>query len=101
MRIPSFLRSIPRKWRTPRVITSLFVIELLITVAALALYGIASPDLYRTQLWQEGSDHGWNSNPDQILYAYANYRPIHYPRPWSQEYVFLSLRSSIDSYKLM
>lgn len=76
---------------------SLFAIELLVTVAALALYGIASPDLYRSQLWQEGSDHGWNSNPDQIVYAYANYRPIHYPRPWSQKCVFLALRSSIDS----
>ncbi|KAL8897040.1 MAG: hypothetical protein Q9192_002781, partial [Flavoplaca navasiana] len=35
-------------------------------------------------LWQEGSDHGWNSNPNSIIYAYANYRPVHTPLPWSQ-----------------
>lgn len=73
---------------------SLFVFELLITVAALALYGIAAPDLYRTKLWQEGSNHGWNSNPNEILYAYANYRPIKYPTPWDGAYVQESSRCS-------
>lgn len=87
MNISSCFHAIPRRWRTPKVLIGLFILELLITVAALALFGIASPDLYRTKLWQEGSDHGWNSNPNQILYAYANYRPIHYPLPWSQLYV--------------
>ncbi|KAI4159323.1 MAG: hypothetical protein LQ342_006646 [Letrouitia transgressa] len=62
----------------------LFVLELVIEIAALALFGIAQPDLYRTRLWQEGADHGWNSNPNEIIYAYANYRPIHTPLPWSQ-----------------
>ncbi|KAL8717684.1 MAG: hypothetical protein Q9225_005092 [Loekoesia sp. 1 TL-2023] len=76
--------AIPRKWKTPRTILYLFVLELLIEIAALALFGIAQPDLYRTKLWQEGSDHGWNSNPNEIIYAYANYRPIHTPLPWSQ-----------------
>ncbi|MCJ1271352.1 hypothetical protein MMC22_011252 [Lobaria immixta] len=84
MKIPSFFHAIPRHWRTRKVLIGLFVLELCVTVAALALYGIASPDLYRTKLWQEGSDHGWNSNPNQILYAYANYRPVHYPLPWSK-----------------
>jgi len=84
MRVPSFLTSIPRRWRTPRAILSLFIVELLFSVAALALYGIAQPDLYRTRLWKEGSNHGWNSNPKEIIYAYANYRPIPTPLPWSQ-----------------
>jgi len=84
MRIPSLLTSIPRRWRTPRAILSLFIVELLLSVAALALYGIAQPDLYRTRLWKEGSNHGWNSNPNEIIYAYANYRPIPTPLPWSQ-----------------
>lgn len=87
MTAKSFYQAIPRKWRTPKTMLSLFVIELLITVAALALYGIAAPDLYRTKLWQEGSNHGWNSNPNEILYAYANYRPIKYPTPWDGSYV--------------
>lgn len=77
-------RAIPRKWKTPKIIIPCFVIELIIEVAALALYGIAQPDLYRTRLWKEGSDHGWNSNPNEIIYAYANYRPIKTPLPWSQ-----------------
>ncbi|KAL8851591.1 MAG: hypothetical protein Q9221_003523 [Calogaya cf. arnoldii] len=76
--------AIPRQWKFPKVIIYLFVIELVIEVAALALYGIAQPDLYRTRLWKEGSDHGWNSNPNSIIYAYANYRPVHTPLPWSQ-----------------
>ncbi|KAL8705787.1 MAG: hypothetical protein Q9201_001133 [Fulgogasparrea decipioides] len=76
--------AIPRQWRFPRSILYLFAIELLIEIAALALFGIAQPDLYRTRLWQEGSDHGWNSNPNEIIYAYANYRPIDTPLPWSQ-----------------
>lgn len=61
----------------------LFALELAFTVAALALFGIAAPDLYRTRLWKEGSDQGWNSNPNQIIYDYANYRPVHYPLPWA------------------
>ncbi|KAL8946407.1 MAG: hypothetical protein Q9222_007192, partial [Ikaeria aurantiellina] len=78
---------IPRKWRFPRTIIYLFVIELLIEIAALALYGIAQPNLYRTKLWQEGADHGWSSDPHEIIYSYANYRPISTPLPWSQLYV--------------
>ena len=84
MRIPSFLTSIPRQWRTPKIIVGLFVLELPLTVAVLALFGIAQPDLYRTRFWQEGADHGWNSNPNQIIYGIANYRPVKAPLPWSQ-----------------
>ncbi len=44
----------------------------------LVLFGISQPDLYRTKMWQVGFDNGFNSNPNMILYAYANhglYRP--------------------------
>lgn len=88
MGIKDFCGAIPRKWKTPRAIIPLFVVELCIEIAALALYGIAQPDLYRTRLWQEGSDHGWNSSPSEIIYAYANYRPISTPLPWSQLCVY-------------
>lgn len=87
MALKDRFKAIPRKWRTPRTILYLFALELLIEIAALALFGIAQPDLYRTRLWQEGSNHGWNSNPNSIIYAYANYRPISTPLPWSQLYV--------------
>lgn len=65
-----------RKWKFPKVIIWLNVIELAGTVAALVMFGIADPDLYRTNLWQIGYDNGFNSSPDEVLYAYANYRPL-------------------------
>ncbi|KAL8814828.1 MAG: hypothetical protein Q9223_005982 [Gallowayella weberi] len=75
MGIKDCYATIPRQWKFPKAILYLFAVELIIEIAALALYGIAQPDLYRTKLWQEGSDHGWNSNPNSIIYDYANYRP--------------------------
>ena len=66
----------------------MFAVEFAGTVASLALFGIASPDLYRTGLWKDGGLNGFNSDPDEILYAYANYRPIpKIPLVWSQMYV--------------
>lgn len=88
MRVPSFLSSIPRQWRTPKVLLALFVVELPLTIAVLALFGIAQPDLYRTRFWQEGANHGWNSNPNQLIYAIANYRPVKTPLPWSQLFAY-------------
>jgi hypothetical protein len=76
-----------RRWKWPKVLIALMVIELAGTVPALALFGIASPNLYRTKLWRIGSDNGFNSSPLQVLYAYANYRPIpKIPFVWSQSY---------------
>lgn len=55
------------------------------TVATLTLFGVASPNAYRTEMWKIGGEHGFNSHPRQILYAYANYRPIpETPMVWSQ-----------------
>lgn len=79
-----------RSWKWPKVLIALMVLELGGTVAALALFGIASPDLFRTALWQVGSDNAFNSSPKQILYAYANYWPIpKTPLVWSATYVWL------------
>ncbi|KAI9842078.1 MAG: hypothetical protein M1837_007503 [Sclerophora amabilis] len=76
---------ISKSWKTPRVLLGFFVLEFLNTIAILALFGIASPDLYRTNLWGDGAMNGFNSNPNQILYAYANYEPIpKTPMVWSQ-----------------
>lgn len=63
---------------------ALFIIEFPLTVALLTLFGIADPNTYRTKMWQNGADQGFNSNPNEILYAYANYRPIDPPLVWSQ-----------------
>src|SRR5271156_4782779 len=73
----------PNKWPFYVLVVS----EFPFTVALLALFGIADPDLYRTLLWQDGADNGFNSNPNAALYAAANYRPYTTPKVWSQLYV--------------
>lgn len=85
MKFPSFF--ITRGWRIPPLMVALFSLEFLLTIACLTLFGIADSDTYRTKLWQNGSDQGFNSSPNEILYAYANYQPIHVPTVWSQLYV--------------
>ena len=87
MKMPS-LSWINLEWRWQKFFYILIVAEVPFTVSALALFGIADPDLYRTQLWQEGANHGWNSDPIEILYSYANYAPINTPTPWNQWYVW-------------
>lgn len=64
-------------------------LELPFTIVILTLTGIASHNLYRTKLWQDGADNGFNSSPDEQLYAAANYRPYKVPTVWSELYVFL------------
>jgi hypothetical protein len=65
------------------------VAELPITIVILTLTGIASHNLYRSLLWQDGADNGFNSAPDEALYAAANYRPYKPPVVWSGLYVAL------------
>ena len=80
--------NISKRWKQPKILLYLMVLELLGTVAALAMFGIAEPNLYRTRMWQIGYDNKFNSNPKQILYAYANHRPIPTtPFVWSAAYV--------------
>jgi hypothetical protein len=65
--------------------TALLCIEFFFTVAALTLYAVAQPDVYRTKLWQDGFDNGFNSSPGQSLYSYANHEKTHKtPIVWSQ-----------------
>lgn len=89
-KIPSLPWWFKIDWRGSKILPYLMVLELPLTVAGLALFGIADPDTYRTILWQEGSNHGWNSDPSELLYAYANYRPIQAPAPWNQLYALSS-----------
>ncbi|KAF7160324.1 hypothetical protein CNMCM5623_005844 [Aspergillus felis] len=58
-------------------------VELPFTIVIMTLTGIASHNLYRTKLWQDGADNGFNSSPDEQLYAAANYRPYTVPTVWS------------------
>lgn len=60
--------------------------ELMGIIPLLVIFGISSPDLYRTKMWEVGFDNHFNSNPKQILYAYANHRPLpKIPFVWSYE----------------
>lgn len=63
------------------------IVELPFTVVILTLTGIASHDLYQSKLWQDGADNGFNSAPDEVLYAMANYRPFKVPMVWNTLYV--------------
>ena len=74
-----------KNWRMQKLFFVLLVIEIPLTIALLALFGIADPDTYRTKLWRNGSLKGFNSDPSEILYAYANYRPISVPLIWSKQ----------------
>jgi len=75
---------VTRHWRYANLMYGLFVVEFLLIVAVLTLFGIADPNTYRTKLWQNGADKGFNSDPSIVLYSYANYRPIDTPVVWSQ-----------------
>ncbi|KAK6074181.1 hypothetical protein SCUP234_08062 [Seiridium cupressi] len=66
-------RILHREWRSLKAMWLIMPAELACTVATLVLFGIAQPDLFRTQLWQAGNDLGFNSSPNIILYAYANH----------------------------
>jgi hypothetical protein len=81
---PRWCLSIAHRWRLPRVMLGLMGLEIPLIIALLALFGIADPDTYRTKLWQNGFNEGFNSDPHEILYDYANYRPVHIPLVWSR-----------------
>lgn len=79
-----------RKWpKISRKATIwLMPLELIGLIAVLVVFGIAQPDLYRTKMWQIGFDNKLNSNPNMILYAYANFKPLpKVPLIWSSTYV--------------
>lgn len=67
-----------RKWPTKarKAIWYLMALELVGLVPILVIFGIAQPDLYRTDMWRIGFLNGLNSNPNRVLYAYANYQPM-------------------------
>lgn len=78
------MRILGRYWVLSPLVWALFILEFLFTIAMLTLFGIADPNTYRGKLWQEGADLGYNSNPNEILYSYANHNPIDTPLVWSE-----------------
>ncbi|PKS08209.1 hypothetical protein jhhlp_001056 [Lomentospora prolificans] len=89
-------RIIHRKWRLRKPMWWGMVLELLGLVPILVLFGIEQPDLYRTKFWQIGFDNKLNSNPNMILYAYANHRPLPtIPFVWSQSLTDFNVAISV------
>lgn len=85
-----------RKWsRTPRLaIRWLMLAEFIGLVPILTIFGLSQPDLYRTNMWRIGWDHRLNSNPDIILFAYANHvAQPKLPLIWSRTSVTASSKS--------
>jgi len=99
-RRPEGYQPIHRKW--PRAARRgtwyLMPLELLGLIPALVIFGISQPDLYRTDMWQIGFDNKLNSNPNMILYAYANYRPLpNVPLVWSKTLTSFNVAISVIS----
>ncbi|CAI0650632.1 unnamed protein product [Colletotrichum noveboracense] len=65
-----------RKWLLRPWMWAIFPLELAGLVPLLVLFGIAQPDLYRTKMWEIGHAYGFNSSPNMVLYAYANYESL-------------------------
>jgi len=75
-----------RRWRVKRPLYWAMLPELALTIAVLVLFGIQQPDLFRSLFWRIGYELRMNSNPNIILYAYANHQPLpKIPFVWSRE----------------
>ncbi len=78
-------RILHRPWRAKRPLYYGMVLELAGIVPLLVLFGLAQPDAYRTLFWRIGFERQLNSNPNMILYAYANHQPLPtIPFVWTQ-----------------
>lgn len=61
----------------------LWYLELLLSVLLLGLLASGRED--GDTLWEAGGAEGWNSDPEQRVYFYANYeQPPEIPLVWSQ-----------------
>ncbi|KAK0618176.1 hypothetical protein B0T17DRAFT_495230 [Bombardia bombarda] len=87
-----------RMWRVKKPLYWGMIPELAGVVAMLVLFGVQQPDLYRTLFWRIGFENGLNSNPNMILYAYANHRALPtIPFVWSQTITNFNVAISIVS----
>lgn len=69
--------------RTANYLTT--ALEAAVMIASLGLFLCQYPDKIRTALWEEGGTLGYNSDPKQRIYFYANYKtPPDIPYIWTQ-----------------
>jgi hypothetical protein len=65
-----------------------FAAELGIQLVVFILFASAYSDRYRSLLWLTGGAEGWNSNPEDRIYFYANHKePPEIPWIWAQRFV--------------
>ncbi|KAL3476379.1 hypothetical protein BJX99DRAFT_142603 [Aspergillus californicus] len=72
----------PKRYRNHNLVYYLIAAELPFIIVVLTFAGIAAHDRYRTKLWQDGYDNGFNSSPDSAVYAAANYESYSTPKVW-------------------
>lgn len=78
-------RILHRPWRVRRPLYFVMIPELAGVITLLVLFGVQQPDAFRTLFWRIGYENKLNSNPNMILYAYANYQKIPtVPFVWSR-----------------
>jgi hypothetical protein len=62
-------------------------LEFMVVIFCLTLSLVSQPYHLRTTLWAAGAEHGWNSDPHERVYFFANYKtPPAVPFIWSEEY---------------
>jgi hypothetical protein len=62
------------------------VLESVVVITSLTLSFVSQPYHLRTSLWAAGAAQGWNSDPHERVYFYANYEaPSPVPFIWSEE----------------
>ncbi|KAL2143546.1 hypothetical protein VTI28DRAFT_10332 [Corynascus sepedonium] len=72
--------------------------ELAGIIPLLVLFGLQQPDAFRSLFWRIGFENKQNSNPNMILYAYANYEPLPtVPFVWSKTLTNFNVAISILS----
>jgi hypothetical protein len=80
---PKFRFSLTR-WASMRVVWCLICFEVPLTIALLVLFGVADPNTYRTLLWLDGFENGFNSNPSQPVFNLVNGGQYKTPLVWSE-----------------
>jgi hypothetical protein len=84
---------IPRTYKHHYLALYLMIAEIPFILPVLILTGIASHNTYTTKLWQDGANNGFNSAPNQVVYALTNGRTYKVPIVWSSLYVIFLSRS--------
>lgn len=64
----------------------LLLADFCLSVSVTALSSAAYAGDFSSKLWENGGAEGWNSDPRQRIYFYANYQePPEIPTIWSEQ----------------